>query len=135
MNENGTVERRAVLYLAACSLSQTARDVFACVCYTPAGEVSRLDRRQAFDWTVASRRSGRTLGARCSAIPYAPSHFVSQCTHAASCCLLRITYSFLQTITIMKLVDRIAQHDPKKLFYTFEFFPPKTDQVKALYES
>ncbi|PIL24320.1 hypothetical protein GSI_14073 [Ganoderma sinense ZZ0214-1] len=28
----------------------------------------------------------------------------------------------------MRLVDRIAQHDPKKLFYTFEFFPPKTDQ-------
>lgn len=28
----------------------------------------------------------------------------------------------------MKLNDRIAQHDPKKLFYTFEFFPPKTDQ-------
>ncbi|KAM5532333.1 hypothetical protein V8D89_014012 [Ganoderma adspersum] len=28
----------------------------------------------------------------------------------------------------MKLVHRIAQHDPKRLFYTFEFFPPKTDQ-------
>ncbi|TBU35607.1 MTHFR-domain-containing protein [Dichomitus squalens] len=28
----------------------------------------------------------------------------------------------------MKLTDRIAQHDPNRLFYTFEFFPPKTDQ-------
>ncbi|KAI0807792.1 MTHFR-domain-containing protein [Fomes fomentarius] len=28
----------------------------------------------------------------------------------------------------MKFVDKISQHDGGKLFYTFEFFPPKTDQ-------
>ncbi|KAI0672842.1 methylenetetrahydrofolate reduct [Trametes maxima] len=28
----------------------------------------------------------------------------------------------------MKFVDRIAQNGKNKLFYTFEFFPPKTDQ-------
>ncbi|KAH9945794.1 MTHFR-domain-containing protein [Epithele typhae] len=28
----------------------------------------------------------------------------------------------------MKLIDKIAQRDPHKLYYMFEFFPPKTDQ-------
>ncbi|KAI0636604.1 methylenetetrahydrofolate reduct [Trametes polyzona] len=28
----------------------------------------------------------------------------------------------------MKFVDKIAQHGKRRLFYTFEFFPPKTDQ-------
>lgn len=31
----------------------------------------------------------------------------------------------------MKFVDKIAQHGKRRLFYTFEFFPPKTDQVSA----
>lgn len=31
----------------------------------------------------------------------------------------------------MKLIDKIAQRDPRKLFYMLEFFPPKTDEVKA----
>ncbi len=31
----------------------------------------------------------------------------------------------------MKLSDKIAQRDARSLFYTFEFFPPKTDQVKT----
>ena len=31
----------------------------------------------------------------------------------------------------MKFIDKIAQHDARSLFYTFEFFPPKTDQVKT----
>ena len=30
----------------------------------------------------------------------------------------------------MKLVDKIAQRAPGKLYYTLEFFPPKTDEVK-----
>ena len=29
----------------------------------------------------------------------------------------------------MKLIDKIAQRDPRRLFYMFEFFPPKTDEV------
>jgi len=31
--------------------------------------------------------------------------------------------------TAMKLLDQIATHDASKPFYTFEFFPPRTDQV------
>ena len=31
----------------------------------------------------------------------------------------------------MKFVDKIAQRGARSLFYTFEFFPPKTDQVKT----
>lgn len=31
----------------------------------------------------------------------------------------------------MKFVDKIAKHGKSRLFYTFEFFPPKTDQVRA----
>ena len=29
----------------------------------------------------------------------------------------------------MKFIDKIAKHDKRRLFYAFEFFPPKTDQV------
>ncbi|KAI0664750.1 methylenetetrahydrofolate reduct [Cubamyces menziesii] len=28
----------------------------------------------------------------------------------------------------MKFIDKIAKHDKRRLFYAFEFFPPKTDQ-------
>ena len=31
----------------------------------------------------------------------------------------------------MKLIDKIVQRDPLKLFYMLEFFPPKTDEVKT----
>ena len=31
--------------------------------------------------------------------------------------------------TTMKLSDKVAAHSPTQPFYTFEFFPPRTDQV------
>lgn len=33
---------------------------------------------------------------------------------------------------VMKLSDKIVAHDPSQPFYTFEFFPPRTDQVITL---
>ena len=36
---------------------------------------------------------------------------------------------FGQTSATMKLIDKIAQRDTRRLFYMFEFFPPKTDEV------
>lgn len=32
-------------------------------------------------------------------------------------------------ISYMKLSEKIAKHDSTRPFYTFEFFPPRTDQV------
>lgn len=34
----------------------------------------------------------------------------------------------------MKLSDKIATHAPTQPFYTFEFFPPRTDQVSSMRE-
>lgn len=34
----------------------------------------------------------------------------------------------------MKLSDKIATHAPTHPFYTFEFFPPRTDQVRCMRE-
>lgn len=34
----------------------------------------------------------------------------------------------------MKLSDKIAAHAPTRPFYTFEFFPPRTDQVRCMRE-
>jgi len=37
---------------------------------------------------------------------------------------------FQRSKAIMSLVEQIAARDVERPFYTFEFFPPRTDQVR-----
>ena len=109
-----------------------ARQREAVCCYLGRrGSLLRLDAR------AREIRSGASPGRKDEIIIAVSSSFPSSDLSVRGCLLASLLFRTHAVRRVsscslkMKLVDKIAQHDGRTMFYSFEFFPPKTDQVKT----